>query len=50
MGVLNFFFVYIYCKIYYGGWVPDFALDGLQAILCNTIFEEVILFRNMFAD
>ena len=30
---------YIYCKIYYGIWVPDFALDGQKAIICNTIFR-----------
>ena len=23
---------YIYCKIYYGIWIPDFALDGQKAI------------------
>ena len=31
---------YIYCKIYYGIWVPDFALDGQKAIICNTIFRK----------
>ena len=30
---------YIYCKIYYGIWVPDFALDGQKAIISNTIFR-----------
>ena len=30
---------YIYCKIYYGIWVPDFTLDGQKAILCNTILR-----------